>query len=80
VLIRRLGKSEPAEVRKNALLRASRVTLENLDVLALGAATFDNCLVNGRARPAGSQATGADRRQLIREIVPSAYQAELARP
>jgi len=80
VLIRRLGKSEPVEVQKNAVLRAGRVTLENLEVLALGTATFDNCLVNGQARPEGSKAGGADRRQLIRGIVPAAYQAELARP
>ena len=72
VLIRRLGKSVPAQVQKSAALHARRVTLENMEVIAVGNATFENCLINGKARPDGSKATGAERARLIREIVPAA--------
>jgi hypothetical protein len=70
VLIRRVGKPEPAYVQKNAVLRAKRVTLENLELVTQGEATFDNCLLNGKPKPDGSKATGADKARLIKEIVP----------
>jgi hypothetical protein len=70
VLIHRVGKTEPARVEKGAVLRARRVTLENLELIAQGQVTFDNCLINGKPKPDGSRATGADKAQLIKEIIP----------
>lgn len=79
VLIRRLGKPEPLQVQKRATLQAKRVTLENTDVAARGTATFEDCLINGKARPEGSSAAGADKAKLIKTVVPADYQAEFAR-
>jgi hypothetical protein len=78
VLIRRLGPTVPAQVQRNAALCARRLTLENLDLVALGEATFDNCLFDGRAWPKGSKATGAERSKLIRELVPPALRNEFS--
>ena len=80
VLIRRLGKPEPLLAQKNTLLRAKRVTLENTDVLVKGEAQFDDCLINGKARPDGSKAAGADKAKLIKEVVPPEYQAQFTQP
>lgn len=80
VLIRRLNKPEPAYVQKSAVLRAKRVTFENLELVTLGEATFDNCLLNGKPEPEGSKATGADKTKLIKEIVPPVYQSEFTQP
>jgi hypothetical protein len=78
VFIRRLGKSVSAQVQKSAVLHASRVTLENMEVIASGKATFENCLINGKARPDGSKATGAERARLIRDVVPPAMLKEFS--
>jgi HEAT repeats len=80
VLIRRLGKPEPLLAQKNTLLRARCVTLENTDVLAKGEVQFDDCLINGRAKPDGSKATGADKATLVKEVVPPEYQSQFAQP
>jgi len=72
VLVHRLGQPQRAEVQKDTVLRARRVTLENTDLVALGEATFENCLINGQPRPAGSPATGADKARLLKELVPTA--------
>ena len=80
VLIRRLGKPEPAQVQKNTLLRAKRFTLENTEMLTPGDATFEDCLVNSKAKPDGSKAAGADKMKLIKEIVPPAYQSQFIQP
>ena len=77
VFIRRFGKPEAAQVQKNAVLRARRVTLENMDVTGRGETTFENCLINGKARPAGSPATGADKEKLLRELVPPAERRKM---
>ena len=79
VLIHRLGKPEPGQVSKGAALQAKRVTLENMDMVASGTAMFENCLVNGKAKPEGTPATGADKTKLIKEVVPADYQAEFTR-
>lgn len=80
VLIRRIGKPEPGLVQKNALLRARRFTLENIDLKVLGETAFDDCLINGQPKPDGTRSTGADKPGLLREIVPSAYRSEFAAP
>lgn len=77
VLIRRIGKTEPAKVTQGATLQAKRVTLENLDLAAAGTAQLENCLINGKPHPGG--ATGADRARLIKELVPADYQAQFER-
>ena len=80
VLIRRADKTEPAVVQKNATLRATRMTLENMEMTVRGVASFDNCRVNGKMLPEGVEATGADTISLIRQLVPSAYQARFQLP
>jgi len=80
VLIRRLGKPEPALVQKNTVLRAKRFTLENTEMLMPGAVTFEDCLINGKAKPDGSKATGADKAKLIKEVVPPEYQSQFTQP
>jgi len=80
VLIRRADKTEPALVQKNATLRAARLTLENMEMTVRGVASFENCLVNGKMLPEGVAATGADKASLIRQLVPSAYQAKFRQP
>jgi hypothetical protein len=72
VLIRRIGTAEPAQVAKNATLHAKRVTLENLDVKTLGESVFDDCLINGKASPEGTKATGADVQALLK-LIPKDY-------
>ncbi len=79
VLLRRLGKTVPAQVTKGATLQAKRVTVEDMDLTAGGVVTFENCLVNGKAKPEGTPATGADKAQLIKAVVPAGYQAEFTR-
>jgi hypothetical protein len=80
VVIRRLGKPEAAQVQKNAVLTARRLTLENMDMTVRGAAKCENCLLNGRAVPEGSPATGADQKKLFAEVVPPAFQSLLNKP
>ena len=79
VLIRRLGKPVPLQVQKDATLHAQRLTVENTDVSAHGTATFEDCLINGKAKPDGLPTTGADKAKLIKEVVPAEYQAEFTR-
>ena len=79
VLIRRLGNPVPAQVSRNTTLHAKRVTLENMDAVTPDATTFEDCLINGQAKPAGSPARGADKANLVREVVPLDYQAEFIR-
>jgi len=67
-------------VQKNATLRAARLTLENMEMTVRGVASFENCLVNGKMLPEGVVATGADKASLIRQLVPSAYQARFRQP
>ncbi len=74
VLIRRLGKTVPAQTAKTTVLEAQRLTLEHMELNAAGTVKLENCLLNGRPSAAG--ATGADRARLIKELVPAAYQAQ----
>ena len=60
VLLRRLVEhSSPAQVMRNALLTASRFTIENLPTDWRGEVRFDNCLINGTPTP-DANAMGAD--------------------
>ncbi len=80
VLILRAGKPEPARVQKDTKLNATRVTLENGTLIALGEVNYKNCLINGQPMPEGSLATGADRVKLIQELVPAEYQKQFTQP
>ena len=77
VLIRRLGKTEPAKVSQGATVQAQRFTLENMDLNAAGTVKLENCVINGKPTPA--DATGADKARLIKEVVPADYQADFTR-
>ena len=57
----------------NAVGQIANFTLENADIVTRGEAVFENCLINGNARPEGPNATGADAAKLIKELVPPAY-------
>ncbi len=76
VLIRRIGPAKNAEVMKTALLTAKRVTFENLELNARGEVKFENCVINGKPMPEGTQATGADRAKLIEELVPAEFRSQ----
>jgi len=80
VLVRRIGPAKAAEVTKTAVLDAKRVTFENLDFTARGEVRFENCIINGQPMPAGVPATGADRAQLIEDLVPAAYRHHFTLP
>jgi hypothetical protein len=67
-------------VTKTAMLDARRVTFENLELTARGEVKFENCIINGKPMPEGSQATGADRAKLIAELVPAEYRKDFAQP
>ena len=80
VLIRRIGPEKSADVARSAALDAKRVTFENLDLNVRGEVKFEDCIINGKAMPEGSPATGADRVKLIEELVPAEYRKHFARP
>ena len=74
VFILRTGKPEPALVQKDTKLNATRVTLKNTTLTALGEVKYENSLINGKPMPEGSSAAGADHLKLIKELVPAEYQ------
>jgi len=80
VFIRRANKPEPALVQKTATLRAAQITLENMEMTIQGLVSFDNCVINGRMLPEGATATGADKKTLIEQLVPAAYQSQFQNP
>ena len=81
VLIRRVVEhSSPAQVAKTAVLRAKKLTIESLPVDWRGDVKFEDCVINGKATPDGKDATGADKEELIRTVVPEEYIAKFATP
>ena len=80
VIILRAGKPEPVRVQKGTKLNATRVTLENGTLTALGEVNHKNCLINGQSMPEGSSTKGADRVMLIQELVPAEYQKQFTQP
>ena len=74
VFILRACKPEPALFQKDTKLTATRVTLKNTTLTALGEANYENCLINGKPMPEGASATGADHLKLIQKLVPAEYQ------
>lgn len=74
--IQRLGDSQPALFAGNSTVSAKGLTLENLDVRVTGKAKFENCLINGQARPINAKSPGADLEKLIKTVVPESYQSQ----
>jgi hypothetical protein len=66
VLIRRLAKPRVGNVTQRAVLEAKNCTFEDMDVKVDGSATWDNCLVNDKPMPEGTQAGGADAKGLLK--------------
>ncbi len=58
VLIRRIAPVRPAFIAKTSVLKASRLTMENIDFDARGELKLDNSLLNGK--PTSESAQGAD--------------------
>ena len=80
VYLKRLNPTVACQVQKQSTLDATRLTLENTELLVKGAATFHDCLINGKALPEGSNASGAKIAELIKEVVPAEYQKEFQQP
>jgi len=76
VYIKRIGPPQAAQVASRATLAARRLTLDGLDLQATGPTTCENCLINGQPHPADAQAPGADRAQLLRDLVPAEYRSK----
>ena len=65
VLIRREAKPRVGNVALRATLDARNCTFEEMEVKIAGAVHWENCLINGKALPEGSPATGADVKALM---------------
>ncbi|WP_397385572.1 hypothetical protein, partial [Prosthecobacter sp.] len=72
VFIRRLAEPRIGNVALRAVLEAKHCTFENMDVKVAGAATWENCLINGKSFPEGSGALGADLHELMK-LVPKDF-------
>ncbi|MDI1315323.1 hypothetical protein [Prosthecobacter sp.] len=72
VLIRRLVEPRMGNILSHAVVEAKNCTFENLDVKVTGSVQWDNCLINGKPQPAGSPATGADEKELLK-LVPQNF-------
>jgi acetyl esterase/lipase len=66
VLIRRLVEPKTGVIALNSTVTGKRCTIENLDFKVTGTANWENCLINGKAAPEGSSATGADVNGLLK--------------
>lgn len=66
MLFRRLKKPHKAFISATSSIKATRLTMENIDFTLRGQAQFSNCLINGKPEPAG--ATGADITELMKLV------------
>lgn len=69
VLFRRIGPSKPAMVTQTAVVRAKRLTMENIDFDVRGELKLENSLLNGK--PSSEGASGADAASLLKLVPPS---------
>ena len=74
--IHRIGPPQPVTVASNSSVSAVRMTLEQLDLRITGEMTFDDCLINGHARPPNEKSAGADI-GLFKTVVPKSQQFRL---
>jgi hypothetical protein len=72
VLIRRLVEPRMGNIALRAVVEAKNCTFENLDFKVTGSVQWDNCLINGKPQPAGSPATGANEKELLK-LVPQDF-------
>jgi hypothetical protein len=70
VYFRRLTEPRFGSVALRAVLDAKNCTFENLDFKVTGSATWNNCLINGKATPEGGSASGADVQALLKLMPP----------
>ena len=70
VHFRRLTEPRVGIVALRAVLDAKNCTFDNLDFKVTGSATWNNCLINGKAMPEGDSATGADVQALLKLMPP----------
>lgn len=70
VHFRRLGEPRVGTVALRAVLDAKNCTFDNIDFKVTGSVTWNNCLINGKAMPEGSAATGADVQALLKLMPP----------
>ena len=66
VLLRCLVEPKTGVIALNSTFTGKRCTIENLDFKVTGTANWENCLINGKAAPEGSSATGADVNGLLK--------------
>lgn len=66
VFIRRLTGPRTGQVALHATLEARNCTFENLDIQVAGTATWTNCLIDGKATPAGGNGSGANLNALLK--------------
>jgi hypothetical protein len=72
VFIRRMAEPRMGNVALRAVLEAEHCTFENMDVKVAGTAHWENCLINDKSFPEGSQAVGADLHELMK-LVPKDF-------
>lgn len=72
VLIRRLAEPRIGSVALRAVLEAKHCTFENMEIKVAGAATWENCLINGKSFPEGGGLVGADLHELM-NLVPKDF-------
>ena len=72
VLVRRLVEPRMGSVALRAVVEAKNCTFEAMDVKVTGGTTWDNCVINGQPQPAGSQAGGADEKELLK-LMPQGF-------
>ena len=70
VHFRRLTEPRVGIVALRAVLDAKNCTFDNLDFKVTGSATWNNCLINGKATPEGGSASGADVQALLKLMPP----------
>ncbi|MFN0075610.1 MAG: hypothetical protein ACKVY0_03960 [Prosthecobacter sp.] len=73
VLFRRLTEPRLGTIALNSIVAGKRCTFESFEFKITGAATWDNCLINGKPMPEGNNATGAEVQELLK-LMPKDYQ------
>lgn len=78
MLFRRLQKPHKAFISATSSIKASRLTMENIDFTLRGQSQLSNCLINGKPEPEG--ATGADIAELMKLVPKTETAASIEQP